>query len=504
MSSFKAGRVNMVKVWTEPTVGAQPCFSTPDVNMNYHSPSFSGPVVLYCAYDGFFYARDAKTGNLLWSYQSAGQCYGRPTSGDVNFDGNTESFFASHDGHIYSFDSLGNKRWAFANLYIREGHNDGIFWTDGDGNPQFGGTTAAGGSITSSTSTTLVDNSQNWGMNSFIRGILGQNSSVKITAGTGAGATLYEINTAVGDTITFQPAVVFPATDATSRYQVIPKYGSDAYYQHAGTIAQETDNQWFLYITGFDGTCCKIDADSGALIWQFHSLENNEPFPLLNTVAGIGYTCFFSSIDKNVYALNAETGAKIWATSFPEPLDAFLAIAPVHGDGVLKLLVNGRRSGNSAGGRCSVLDAATGDIEFQSPDQLGDLDSVPLALPRTWDTTGKYNIYFAGDSAQPTMIDDTGRLLWQDTRGDTSGLQSFNSSPVASDVNLDGFDEIFHCNQSGIMCIYTQAGARFATFGSNGGVEGTPSIINLYGDGNKYAMVPELAGFMTLYQFVVT
>lgn len=505
--TFLAGKVNMVSVWSEPTSGNAACFSTPVIDMNFVSPTFSGPVNLYCATDWYCYARNAKTGALLWSYATGGQCYGRPQAADVNGDGYTESFFPSHEGYIYSFDSQGNRRFVFANLYIREGYNDGVLNTVGSVQ-YYGGGTATGGAITSSTSTTLTDTTQNWGANSFIRGVVGTNSLVKITTGTGSGATLYEIDTALGSLITFQPGVVFPATDATSRYQIIPRYVSDAYFQHAGTLKLNVDGNWYLYITGFDNTCCKINADTGSLIWEFHSLENNEPFPLVadpaNPATGTNLKVYFGSIDKHLYALNEADGSLDWATAFNEGLDAFLTMAPVHGDGVQKMLVNERSSSDTSAGRLWILDAITGAIEYDTSWQLGDLNTQPLALPRPWDTTEKYNIYIAGLANLPSMFDDTCRLLWQDIRGDASDTVAFRSSPISADINRDGFDEIFHCNNTSLMCVYTQGGARLATFSSNGGVEGTPSINNLFGDGELYASVPEIGGYMTLYHFVVT
>ncbi|MGG1916061.1 BppU family phage baseplate upper protein [Priestia megaterium] len=429
MNYIPLTEVNHEILWKVQTAGKEAVYSTPIVT----TLSTGVKVVVYTSWDWFVYCRNAETGELLWRYATAAPCYGRCQAEDVDGDGKVEIIAASHDGYVYCFDEQGNRKWTFANAYIR----DGI------------------GTVTSSTVTSITDTTKQWVTNEFIRGAQGINASVEITSGTMQGQK-FEIKEAVGNTITF-----FASTGTTipvgSTYKVNNRYESDPYYQHAGTLNKE-NNKWFLYVTGFDGQIAKLDASNGSLIWKYSTLESIEPFPYIIDINNDGVEeVLVNALDKHTYCLNSQTGEVIWKTQFEDSNDSFIEVHDIDGDGILEVLISSRDN------RVHVLNGLDGTIKASTRDTGGDIDCRPLALGNTF--------YCGSDSANIFAYDTEGEVVWGYKTTDST-----NTSMVLGILN--GSNLLIQGDQSGALHILTPEGKVVKVLYLRGGIEGTPFIEN--------------------------
>ena len=508
-----APQVSMTKVWSVLAHdGVSEFYSTPLYVPNFVTPYYSGPVIIFQGYDWFVYVVNAFTGVALQGFPVAttGPCYGRCQAADVNGDGFTEVFAATHGnqsgntGGIYCFSSVGNLLWNTLNVYQLEGGNDGIL-----NGSVVGGSTATGLAIASATSSsvTLATNPQ-WPGPAWARYQgAGYGASAYITAGTGAGEHAEITGVTSGNIITIVGTwSVTP--DNTSLVQIVPRYYSDVYFQHAGTLNLESGT-WYLYVTGNDNTIVKLNACTGAKVWRYWSSENNEPFPVIAPVTnGSTPSVLFNSIDSYTYCLTL-SGALNWKTQGTANvgIDSFLSAANVSNSGLyLNVIVNQRRSGSSSAGRTYVLRGDTGAKVSESGDQLGDNSSGPLLIART-DGTGKYYIFSVGNACLATLYDDKMNGLWRQRYGDNSELDQFRSSPLLADVNYDGALEIVSCMQNtGTVMVWSQGGALISSWtlpcrlnATDCGIEGTPCTFT--SNGVLYIVLPSKDGNMFCYQF---
>ena len=579
--------ITLTKIWSLVAHdGVSPFYSSIIYVANFVSPTYSGPALVFQGYDWFVYVVNATTGVPLtgWPQALTGPCYGRCQAFDVNSDGFTEVFAATHGntvgstGKINAFNSDGSALWSAFNVYQDEGFNDGNFGITGigpttlsaaittvgqtaitvasaagfpttapfdiqiegecmivtagagttswtvlrgqygttaathlistnvyGGHQTVGGTTTTGGSTASATSTSLTVSGTNphWPTNAWqrVNGV-GFGATLKIVAGTGVGQIREITSVTSGNVLGVAAWGVTP--DATSKWQILPRYTSDAYFQHAGTLNLETA-VWYLYTTADDNTIVKRNATTGAKIWRYWADENNEPYPLIKDVNGDGIPeVMFNSVDGYTYALEIG-GTLLWKNLGVAGvgLDAFLDAADVNADGIQEVLVNQRRSGNGAAGRMQILKGTTGVPICQSTDQLGDMDSKPLPVPRN-DGSGLIDIFCVGDAGFPVMYDYNAVGLWSDDRAPIA----YNSSPVLCDVNYDGVNEILVCNSQGGILIYSSTGVRLGNFtipsrlgSTQVGIEGIPLIQDINGDGLLEFVIPSIDGNVYCYQF---
>ena len=509
-----APQVSMSKVWSVLAHdGVSEFYSSPIYVSNFVTPYYTGPAIVFQGYDWFVYVVNAVTGVALQGFPVAttGPCYGRCQAADVNGDGFTEVIAGTHGnqagatGSIYCFSSVGNLLWNTLNAYQLEGGNDGIL-----NGSVIGGSTATGLGVASATSSsvTVSGPNPNWQSTAWTRYLgVGYSSSAYITSGTGAGEHAEITGVTGGNKITITGTwSVTP--DNTSIVQIVPKYTSDVYFQHAGTLNQES-GVWYLYVTGNDNTIVKLNARTGAKVWRYWTGENNEPFPLIAKVTdGITASVLFNSIDSYTYCLTL-SGSLNWKTQGTSGvgLDSFLSAANVSSSGsYLDVVVNQRRSGSSAAGRTYILRGDTGAKVSESGDQLGDNSSGPLLIART-DGTGKYYIFSAGNACLATMYDDQMNGLWRQRYGDNSEVDQFRSTPILADVNYDGSKEIVACMQNtGTIMVWSQGGALLAALtlpcrinATDCGIEGTPcTFLN---NGILYIILPSKDGNMFCYQF---
>jgi hypothetical protein len=495
--------------------GVSEFYSTPIYYPNFVSAAYTGPAIIFQGFDWFVYVVNALTGVAIAGFPVAttGPCYGRCQAANIDtggYAGMTVVFAATHGnqsgqtGSIYAFHSDGTQLWNTLNVYQLEGGNDGIL-----NGSVIGGSTAVGLAVASATtsSVTLSGTNPQWPTNAWTR-VEGaaSDASAYITAGTGAGTSAVITGVTGGNTLTITGTwSVTP--NSTSKIQIVPKFTSDVVFQHAGTLNVESGTT-YLYVTGDDNTLVKLNALTGAKVWRFWAEENNEPFPLIAPVVdGITPSIMFNSVDGHTYNISL-AGSQNWSTlgTSGVGLDSFLSVANISNTGAyLNVVVNQRRSGNSAAGRTYVLRGDTGAKVSESGDQLGDNSSGPLLIPRA-DGSEKYNIFTVGNACLATLYDDQMNGLWRRRYADNSGIDQFRSSPILADMNYDGVNEIVSCMQNtGTIMVWSLSGVELAELtlpcqlnATDCGVEGTPT--QFVSNGVLYLVIPSKDGHMFCYQ----
>lgn len=454
-------------LWSYKVPGGEPVYSTPIL------ATINGTLsVIFQCWDWYLYVLLGTDGTLVWRKAFSLNNYGRAQAADVNGDGQTEVFGASHDGQIHALDHNGGNLWQFNNLYAREGT----------------------GTATSGTINSLTDASKSWVANSFLRRQgLGFGATLNLTGGTGSGQQR-EIIAVTSHTLTVLTNWGI-TPDSTTTYTIIPRFPSDVYYQHAGTLSLES-GVWYLYVTGFDGQCVKINANTGAQVWQFSALENNEPFPLIMDVDGDGQLeCIFSSVDSYVYCLDTATGLPKWSL-LTDPvnfagLDAFLSAADINNDGIIEILVASRAD------KVFVVRGTDGQIVTTSATVGGNVDDRPAIFDAV---AGLRNFGFGDDSGQATVSDSAGATVWRKFLGDT-----INSSPTYGDVDNDGNNEFVVCDMSGVVYVLDpKDGTLLGQFTVPGPIEGTPLLADINGDGLTEFVITNNNGYVQAYRMART
>lgn len=390
--------------------------------------------LIYTSWDWYIYCRNAETGELIWRYATGAPCYGRCQAEDINGDGKIKIFGASHDGYIYCLSETGTLLWSFANLYTREGT----------------------GTVSTAGNYYLTDTTKNWDTKSFMRNTTsGTNASVSIISGTGNGQTL-EISSVESNKIWFFNNWT-TTPDATSTYKIIPKYESDIYYQHCGTLNQE-GGIWYLYVTGFDGQLVKLKAIDGSLIYKFGTKESIEPFPYLVDINNDGIDeVLISCIDKHVYCLKATDGSTVWSQTFSEPLDAFLNVFDVDNDSNLEVLTGSRDN------RVYVLNGQTGVIKSFSRDTQGDIDC------KVYTNSSLSGVVCGSDSGYIYGYDKDCECTWA-----YKTLDATNTSMISGTLNNQLI--LIQGDQSGGLHFLDKNGKAIKVMYLRGGIEGTPCI----------------------------
>lgn len=469
----KFKEVKADEVWTTKSPGDEAIFSTPV----YAKFSDGRKVVIYQSWDWYIYVRDVSTGELIWRDHFDDANYGRPQAEDVNGDGKIEIIGASHDGKIRCWNESGTVLWTQYNMYLKDDYVSG---------------TATGGSDWS-----IIDTTKSWVKNSFIRpskeGNLNgeQNAWVEIISGKGAGQKV-NISSAEGNTL-WTATALDPIPDATSVYKITPAYESDHYFQHAGQLNKE-GNKWYLYVTGFDNMCRKLDATTGDIIWLFSALEHNEPFPLIVDIDGDGVLeCLFGSVDENVYCLNAVNGELKWNATLPynAGVDCFPQAYDMDGDGELEYVTNSR------GGRTYYLNGKDGSVKYKSTDYTTWTTSEANSRPTVFNMPdGSPACVWGGLAGYVYCLDGEANTIWRKYLG-----PNMRGSTNIVDVDGDGQLEILVPDMMGTLTILDLDGKEIGQVNMKGGIEGTPLVGDLEGDGNIEVILNSLDGYTSCYRF---
>lgn len=456
--------IDFDEVWSYRVPGGEAVLSS----SVYAKFSTGEDVVINMSYDWYLYVHSIKTGKLLWRYPFGNRAYGRPQAGDVNGDGKIEVFGASHDGIVYCLSEEGTLIWRHYNLFTREGSGTA------DSGSEWG----------------LVDSSKDWVKNSFKHDVEERYAMLKITGGTGAGQTA-RISSAEGSTIWTQtPFEIAP--DNTSTYEIEPAFESSRYYQHAGTLNKE-GGVWYLYVTGFDNQCVKLNASTGSIVWRYGTLENNEPYPVITDIDNDGnLECIFGSIDGCIHCLDAGTGVVKWKTLLGSGngVDCFGSSGDVDGDGRVEYITNSRD------GRTFYLDGDTGNIKYKSTDWSVWSTSETNSRATIFDYKGQKAVVFGGLAGWMYCLDGTGETIWRQWNG-----AIIRASAEVFDLNNDGRLEIVVADMMGTVKILDIDGNELTQINMKGSVEGTPLVGDLDGDGNVEIVLCSMDGYIKMFRF---
>src|SRR5262245_23630379 len=133
-----------------------------------------------------------------------------------------------------------------------------------------------------------------------------------------------------------------------------------------------------------------LDASSGKALWQFDpQVGLNVPLGGSANSIGMGDGMIFTGSYGTVYALNAQTGAQVWASQIVNPLaGGGIDVSPVYYKGLVLI----GTTGGDAGGACIMvgLDAKTGDVKWH----YSTIPSNPQAAG--WNTWPATRYYYGG------------------------------------------------------------------------------------------------------------
>jgi hypothetical protein len=452
---------NVTKLWEKLNTG-EPIYSTPIFVPDFTSTTYSGPVFIYQSWDWYLYVVKATDGATVWRYAFGAPNYGRAQY--VKIGANQYIFGASHDGYIYCLNQEGVKLWHFANLYTREG--TGTFVYNGAGN--------------------FTDATKSWATNSFIRSTTVGTYNANITITIGSTPTPFVVKGCSGTSIDIYDPVGL-TNGNTYSYVITPKYESDIYYQHAGTVSVE-GGVGYLYTTCFDNQCVKLTM-TGTLVWKYSTLENIEPFPLVNDIDGDSVLeCVVSSVDGILYILNGNTGALEGSISGGEGFDAYVNVGQIKGTAT-KFVISGCRDGRvySINGTTKVLDSKSTSFSSVSGNDI----DAGVALYNNGN--GTYNTISVGDGGFIVCLDPNMNVLWR-----IATSLFYNSTPQIA--YIQGQQIIVVCDMAGSVSFISGNGSILSQFHVKGGIEGTPYIGDVNSDGFMEILITTLDGYVYLYK----
>ncbi len=248
-------------------------------NVVYPSPVVSDGYVFIPSYDGTIYALDEYSGNLIWSFFTGGNIIGTPAIA------NSTVYVSSKNGYVYALDEqTGSVNWRIANDNLTPVTsspviaNGKLFWgtflSPSAGyaevlavNPQTGAVIWRNTSISDYVEGSLAVNNGR-----VFLGIGALNNAQVLALNESTGSQIWSYNTGLAVTITGSPAVAY------------------------GRVYVPLDGTRFL----------ALDETTGFLDWSFTTGSNSTTAAIHNGVL------YFGAGNRNIYAVNASTGATIW------------------------------------------------------------------------------------------------------------------------------------------------------------------------------------------------
>jgi outer membrane protein assembly factor BamB len=279
MFHYDSARDGVTQASGPPSAPTSPMWTYTTGNTVYPSPVVADGYVFIPSYDGTIYALDEYTGNLLWSFFTGGNIIGTPAVA------NSIVYVSSKNGYVYALDEqTGSVVWRIANDNLTPVTSSPVI-ADGK---LFWGTFL---SPSSGYAEVLAVNPQtgsviwrNTGISDYVEGSLAVRNG-RVFLGIGAlnnaqvlslnestGAQIWAYNTGLAVTITGSPAVAY------------------------GRVYVPLDGTRFL----------ALDEYTGFLDWSFATASNS------TTAAAYNGILYFGAGNRNVYAVNASTGASIW------------------------------------------------------------------------------------------------------------------------------------------------------------------------------------------------
>ena len=145
-----------------------------------------------------------------------------------------------------------------------------------------------------------------------------------------------------------------------------------------------------MYVQDGWGRITSMDAASGKILWQFDpQVGLNVPAGGSANSIGMGDGMIFSGSYGTMYALNAQTGAQVWANQIADPVGGnAIDTSPVYYKGVV---IVGTTGGDNGGSCIEVgLDAKTGQVKWH----YSNIPSNPKAYG--WNTWPSARYYYGG------------------------------------------------------------------------------------------------------------
>ena len=460
--------------------------------------------------DWYLYNLKTSDGSLVWRRPFDTVLYGRPQAFQTG-SATTQQYIigcaagidgspTTGDGELRCYDATNTLIWTYSSIWNRPAFTTGTV------------TTATTGTRT------LIDSSKNWNTNSFqwYSGTPADNGVITITSGASAGQTRKITNIPNSTTLDWSNqgkgagGAVLSLAIGDAYTITLPTDGTTtqdfrAFRQHVGQLVQESGT-WYLYTSCFDGCITKLNAVTGAVIWEQVVRGDMEPWPII-VDDGTGTTAVFVATgDQGIYPtpitdsgrsvcrLNKDTGAIEWGFFADYGCYTFLTAADIDGDGVVEILTG------SESNRIYCFNSQTGALKWQTLDTGG--STAGWCLP-VLQGDGSYNLFFASRTGWVFRIDPlTGVVIWrkQVNYGDgETGL--INASPKSGDVNGDGLVEILFFDMADAITVMSQDGEIIGQHFVEEGIEGTPLLEDIDGDGKLEMVIPVLTGRIKYYRW---
>ncbi len=258
-----------------------------------------------------------------------------------------------------------------------------------------------------------------------------------------------------------------------------------------GTPAVLEDKESKILFVSSDGGITCLNLDDGSLIWNYDPRESrNEP---INDGTAAGEGLFFvTKDDSKLYALNADTGRRVWTYKGGEQ---GLRTAAAYSDGLIFLgeydgvfniidaKTGERLNGGGAGGAVNTPAVTGGNVYFSSWDGSVQAVKIKSVIP-LWNTNVKDPVVTSPEISNGIIAVGTGRgfvvvldekdgeILWNFDCG--------NGSVSAKPVIANG--KVFVCPEGGnVYELNAKSGRLIDTFETDG-----ISLNPAYADGIFY------------------
>ena len=198
-----------------------------------------------------------------------------------------------------------------------------------------------------------------------------------------------------------------------------------------------------VYIGSQDHSFYALDANSGRKVWSY--LTGG---PIISTPAVANGVVYFGSLDNSMYALDARTGRQIWNFSTAKGIRS----SPV--------VVNGVIYFGSIDGSLYVLNALTGQLvwNFQTQDQVWSSPAVANGV-----------VYFGSfDHSLYALDARTGKKLWSYL----TGAYILSSPAVANGVVYIGSED------HNLYAVDAKTGRMLWSYATGNDVDSSPAIVN--------------------------
>lgn len=218
------------------------------------------------------------------------------------------------------------------------------------------------------------------------------------------------------------------------------------------------------YVATWDGLY-RLDANTGALRWKFSLF----PELLSSDPAVVNGILYIGTFDEGVYALDAETGVKLWSNACGGSYCRVFS-SPAVANGMVYF----DDAEDDSGDGVYALEAKTGKLLWFSP------TNSSFSSPAVANGV----VYVGSDDSKLYALDAfTGVKLWNYTAG-----WVVRTSPAVANgiVYFGSYDK-------NVYALNASTGAKLWSYATNGYVEGSPAVANgvVYvgsDDGNLYAL----------------